>query len=553
MWPLLPVLAAGALSLTWWAYRNTRPQPGSALARVLFALRAAALVLLVVAIAGPVVSRLRSRWEPPELLILVEDSASMAIPDAPDAPAGDESESPGAARWSRAWELTAQVDSAVVASGVDLRIRTARGNGLDVLREVASGPERGPDPTARGTDLDRLRRQAREQVASRPVRAVLLFSDGCETEGGSASGRGAQGGLRPSAGLGAVPLVAVGVGDPQGPADRIVKGLRYPATAYQGDEVVVEVAVDHRFLAAPAPPLTVTLLGPNGVEAEITVPVEQDLVPVELTFRPTETGPHAYRLQISPLDNERFLANNEASLAIDVRQERASLLLVTDRPGWDARFLAQAAVRESRLSLTTVYSGPNGLVHADSLTSWRQPVSPEEWLAWDGVVLLGWDGALAGLDWALLNAAVQEGLGLLVIPDGANASSGRPATGPARVLAELLPVAGRNWRWLPGSYSLFSPDGMSVHGILEGLGTTTAASWTPIRRTVRASCWRSGRGPLRHPARFRCWRRSGGATDGWAGSVAGICGSWRSGNRMVSGRRLPRAASRPPGGCCATC
>ena len=107
------------------------------------------------------------------------------------------------------------------------------------------------------------------------------------------------------------------------------------------------------FEPIPAPPLTVTLLGPNGVEAEITVPVEQDLVPVELTFRPTETGPHAYRLQISPLDNERFLANNEASLAIDVRQERASLLLGTDRPGWDARFLAQAAVRESRLSLKT--------------------------------------------------------------------------------------------------------------------------------------------------------------------------------------------------------
>ena len=58
MWPLLLVGAAGAVLWTVRAYRQTRPAPAAGLRRTLTQLRAAVFVLLIIALAGPVLSRL---------------------------------------------------------------------------------------------------------------------------------------------------------------------------------------------------------------------------------------------------------------------------------------------------------------------------------------------------------------------------------------------------------------------------------------------------------------------------------------------------------------
>ena len=485
MWPLLLVLAAGAVSLTLWAYRQTWPQPSVRLGRILTALRATALVLLVLAVAGPVVSRLSEMEDRAGLVIVLEDSASMGLSD------GGETPGPGLRapdRWTRSLTLVAQLDSALAVTGKSIHKTFLRGNGLAAVREFSlNDPDPGA-PFGQGTDLVRLRGQALEQLAGRPLRAVVMFSDGQETVGrdlATTSDKIAGRAPPPFAHHGLpVPFIAVGVGDPRGPADRIVKDLRYPGTVYQGDEAVVEMAVAHRFTGdLPLPPVTARLYGPAGVVAEVTAPVDGEVVQLELAFKPAATGLQVYRLEVSPLGNERFLENNQASLAINVRQERSALLLLCERPSWDVRFLAQAAAREQRLSLSVVYANPGGLVYADSLTPWREPTSAAGWSVWDGVILVGWSGKLADLDWARLRVAAQAGLGLLVLPGDGVAGSSEVLVEPAGDLVALLPVSLGSRQWRTGPHSLFATGNSWSHSVLEGIADS-AGSGSPGLQTV---------------------------------------------------------------------
>lgn len=487
MWPLLLVLAVGAVLLTRWVYRQTWPKPSVGLGRVLALLRGSVLVLLIAAIAGPIISSLKEVEEPAALVVVLEDSGSMAISDCGIV---GEAGSGAPNRWNRALMLAAQVDSSLAAIGQDVQTTILRGNGLSPALEIVPGDSEYASPVALGTDLARLRNQAIEHLAGRPLRAVVLVSDGRETVGrdlGSATNRmgrfrnppAVHGGLQ-------VPLVAVGVGDSQGPADRMVKDLRYPGTAFQGDEVVVELAVVHRFTGEISlPPVTARLIGPGGQVAEATVPADAEVVNLELVFEPTIVGPQAYRLEVSSLVNERFLENNEVSLAIDIRQERSSLLLLCERPGWDVRFLAQAAAREQRLSLSVVYNSVGGLVFADSLKPWSEPTSAAGWSAWDGLILMGWTGALADLDWAPLRGAVQAGLGLLVFPGEGVGGSPESLAGSFAVpdpdLLAMLPVSVGSREWRDGANSIFTPGNSGSHSVLEGManGAGMRISSTP--------------------------------------------------------------------------
>ncbi|MFO7654107.1 MAG: hypothetical protein R6X25_09830 [Candidatus Krumholzibacteriia bacterium] len=455
-WPLLLLAAGAAVLFAVRVYRLTVPAPAPGLRRFLTALRGAALVLLLVAVARPVLSRLGSEFVPPEVAVIVDDSASMQIADAVDA--ATDRDGPRASRWDAAGAVAGRVAAVLAARDDPVRVEVLRGNGIDALRPL---PADGGEPVAVGTDLTRLLFQAAQRFAGRPLGAVLLLSDGHETVSDAAVSAAAPAGAE---------LHLVGLGDPVGPPDRVLRDLRYPDVAFEGDEVVIELAVGQRFAAgADSLPLTVQLLEDGEPVTETSRATAGEVTRLELAFRPREAGLHVYRLVVSPIDNERYLANNEATIAVNVRKERAQLLLLADRPGWDARFLAQAAARERRLELDVVYPGPAGPLLADSLTVWTPPADADGWHRWEGVILLGWEGRTGPIDWPVLAEAVREGLGLWVLPPAFDLSR---APAPARLpaaLAELLPVAGRDLPARPGEWLVRVPGDAPGHPVLAGV------------------------------------------------------------------------------------
>jgi len=476
-WPLLLAAAAAAWFWTVRCYRATDPPIGAGLRGRLIALRIAALTILLIAVARPVVSRLAVRDLTPVVAVIVEDSASMSIPDAGSGSgsAADDriaAAPAGPTRWDRARYWAQAVAAVGERRDDEPEIVLLRGNGLTPVRPLTPSTAVAP-PVAVGTDLTALIQQVADRFVGRPLRAVVLIADGNETV--TAAARSLPAARASEADRGVAPVVRlVGVGDREGPADRLLRDLRYPDVAYAGDEVLIEVAVTHRYVReAAGQPITVRLREGDQVLAEASGRGDGDLTRLELTFRPEAEGLHVYELEVSPLVNERYLANNRATLAVNVRKERARLLVLAVQPGWDVRFLAGAAAHEERLRLDVVYPGPDGFVLADSAVAWQPPTSAAGWQHWDGVILAGWQGWLANQVLPPLAEAVRAGLGLWLLPGPVALQPGRAVRDPLLslppALAEIIPVEVDRNRLQRGEWFVQVTGAGASHPVLDGV------------------------------------------------------------------------------------
>ncbi len=464
--PLLLVLAAGAVVSVTVLYRRTTPDPGPGSLKVLIWLRSMALVCLIGAVGAPFLAMNRTRVDPAELLVLVEDSASMAISDA-----GVGNFQVIISRWRRAMEICRTLASLREPGKGPVQPVFMRGNGLSAPVEFRLGDAVIPPPQAERTDLDGLLQRSLGLRRGRPVAAVVLISDGCESfDQDLPDGLGDVAGLptRPSG-----RFFAVGVGDPVGPRDRFLSDVRYPGIVHRGDKVQVDCVVQQRFVdPAAGDSMIVTLSGADGLLTTVQVPATADAVPVSLVFTADQDGMQVYSLAVSPLDNERFPANNQVSLGISVLKDRARLLLLTTDPRWDARFLAQAAFSEPRLVMEVAYPGAKGLVLADSLSSWRIPRTAAQWSRFDGVILEF--STLPDSLWTAggkgLLEAVQAGKGLLVLPGPGFGKSLSGLVPPLPGdLAAILPVQASDGRWQTGDFFLTPASGSTGNPVMEGV------------------------------------------------------------------------------------
>jgi hypothetical protein len=391
-------------------------------------------------------------------VIVLEDSASMVLADGQS----------GQTRWERARQLATALDSLTRRRSEPVRVTLLRGNGVEPLRPLALDTVTAP-PLSVGSDHHALLAEVASRWAERPLRALILMGDGNDTAVmRTRSDREVN--------LGVAAFLAVGVGDPQGPADRTIQNLRYPDIAFEGDEVVVEVAVSERFTEKTSDRrVHVTLRSGQELVVETTVDSDpgQGITRLELPFVPSKPGLQVYELEIAPLANERYLSNNKATIAITVRKERARLLLLTGRPSWDSRFLARAAHSEDRLELALVYAGHRGLVFADSGTVWVPPRDVAAWRQWDALILTGWQDVRQQLSWPQLREAVAAGLGLVVLGEDSPARSApRSRTAfapPPEPLAAVLPVKLETVRWLDGEWIMQPAPSAGHHPLLEGV------------------------------------------------------------------------------------
>jgi len=463
-WGWLLLLSAAVVGLVWTRrqYRLSEPTVGRRIRSWLVGLRILALICLLLAIARPLLHQTRQEERIAEVVILVEDSASMALA----------TEADSSSRWERARELLVHADSLLRQRNTPVLCTWLRGNGLSPSQPLTLSPTtQPPPPVAVGSDHIALVREVTNRWAERPLRGLILLTDGNDT----AEQRGPSG---LATNLGSTEFLTLGLGDPTGPADRFIQDLRYPDTAFAGDEVVVEVSVSSRFPEEVATgEVVVRLLDGEAVIASASAPPEtgSGITRLELMVTPESPGLQVYELEVAPLDNERYLSNNQASVAVNVRKERARLLLLAGRPHWDLRFLAQAARLEERLEVDVVYLGLSGLVFADSTTStaWSPPEDVAGWSQWDGIVLFGWTDLRERIDWGIFSEAVRAGLGLLVLPDGTYSYDTveevhrvEPMTSP---LAELMPVRLDLALWEANSWFGLGTAAGGRHPLLAGV------------------------------------------------------------------------------------
>ena len=299
--------------------------------RVLLAgLRALALLTLIAILCRPVVSLAVPGGAARGVLLLLDRSRSMTLAGAQQGETRDEELMRAAASVRRELEDEYPLVSRPFAEGLGAPLE----EGLMPL------------PDGESTDLARALEEgmAGGGPQGRPG-AMVLVSDGTVTEGADP--------VTAARKLG-IPVQTVALGSPQPMPDLAVVRMRANREAFAGERTPVEAVVRMQGLEA----LTVQarLLDVTDGEREVAS-VAARVEPggaetrIDLSFVPPRPGLRYLEVRLPLLPGEATGANNRRLLAIDVREEKTGVVLLSGQLTWDHTFLRRALEADSTLAV----------------------------------------------------------------------------------------------------------------------------------------------------------------------------------------------------------
>jgi uncharacterized membrane protein len=422
-WWLAVLLALAIGAVVYYGYRR----PLSPLTRVqrglLVALRAAALLSLVLFLFRPVAMLPPAGTRDAIVPILVDVSRSMRLGDAD-----------GQSRIARAASLLKNELGAPLSSHFRTEI-FAVGESLTPARSDALAAD------ARRTNLSGALAAVRDRYRGQRVAGVVLLSDGGDTGGPGASGPAPHGG--------GPPVFAIGVGSPDGLRDREVVGI----TA--GDPRLDHASVDLHVTAVSTgfgrAPFTLRVLG-NGQPLDsrrVVPPADGSPIDEVFTVSPDLLNATVYTAEIPRDDSETVVENNARSVLVSPAGRKRRLLVVEGAPGFEHSFMTRAWARDTGLEIDSVTrKGKNadgqdtffvqaGSGRAAALTA-GFPAKREQLYAYDALVIANLEADFFTRAQLSMTAdfVAERGGGLLVLGGRSFAQRGLAGT----PLEEVLPV-----------------------------------------------------------------------------------------------------------------
>ncbi len=412
------LLAVACVALGLWTYRRL---PGGGVARALLACsRGLLIVLLALLAAGPQLRLDQIRVEPDRVFVLMDRSASLAVPDAPG----------GATRGE-------QADAALALAGPALDALRERSEvGVwrfgSEAREAAEPGEPGDPATRIGAALAAVLDEAR----GAPIGGIVLISDGRSTD------RVPAGVLRRLESE-RVPVFAVPLGSADPVRSVAIDRAESPGVAFVRDAVPVRARVEWSG-GAPADARVELFDRVTGAVID-TAPVEaSDDEPgawVTLTVTPEESGARDLGVRLVGVSEDIDDEDNTQRVALEVIDRPIRVLYLDGSPRWERHYVKNLLVRESSIDSTAMIlaSGRQYVQEGDTLIA-RLPVSPEEWDAFDVVILGDMSADLFGGEQLaqLAEHVAQRGAGVLWLA-GPGATPGSWFESPAGVLLPLRP------------------------------------------------------------------------------------------------------------------
>jgi hypothetical protein len=358
-WVLVLVILPLAALVCWLGYRGERLSPLSR--GVLFSLRFGALLVLLLVLFRPVLVLHREEVQKAEVIVLVDDSASMQRKDAYS----------GDAAMRQALEKLSNRELADTQRGELARAALERGV-LPMLEQQgyevrlfgfadAVVPLTGLDDlSSRGsaTHVGGALAQALAAHRGRHVTDVLILSDG-KSNGGNPASEAA----RTAASLG-IAVHTVVIGDTRPERNAVIELVEAPTNVLEGDEIAVTVRVlgrgtDSADASGREGARTQVLLeeyeplsreeGMRRVVAEKEARLTETGERVTLVARPgpadARTGDRRFRVQLPPLEGETLLDDNALEFSVHVTREKVRVLYVDGYPRWEYRYLKNLLLR----------------------------------------------------------------------------------------------------------------------------------------------------------------------------------------------------------------
>jgi len=451
---VLVVLPLCAL-VAWIAYRSEELAPGPR--ATLVVLRFLALVLLAAVLARPVFVERREEVRPAEVVVLLDDSASMSRKDAY---AADEATREALNDLTGRQPADAQrVEIARKAYADTLAPILARGGYVPRILRFAESVEPLPvldDLSARGraTHVGDALQSALAMHRGRHVTDVVVLSDGRST-GGISPLEAAR-----AAAAAGIPVHTVIVGDARPEKNLIVELAEAPTSVLEGDEIAIAVRVVGRGLETGAQVRVILEELARGDGGGAPRPlVEEDVsaddsgARVVLVAPPEALEPggteRRFRVRVPPRNDESLRDDNQIEVSVHVAPEKVRVLYVEGYPRWEYRYLKNLLLRADENLEVQCYllsATPDFLQEATRTLGPLQevPTSRKDLLERYDVVILGDvnpyeispDPARCEEFLASLREFVERGGGLIV-QAGENDA---PRSFAGTSLEELLPV-----------------------------------------------------------------------------------------------------------------
>jgi len=353
---ILPIIAVVS-ALGYW--RESLPRP----ARItLISLRFLSLALLLTVLFRPVKVQHQENVEPAEVMVLVDDSASMRRRDAY---AGDSATRTALQRFAQTdLEETSRLDLARAGLQQELLPLLERGaykartfrfdDGFAPLADLESAQAKG-----HATHLGDAIASALASHSGRHVTDVVVISDGRSNGGVSpldAASRSAAAGI---------PIHTVVVGDTRPEKNLIIELVEAPTSVLEGDEVALSVRVSSRGtteatgqIVLEELPSTASGEGLRTIATEeVTLSEAGERVvlvapPSTSSFSTTE---RRFRLSVDPLPEETLLDDNSVEVSVRISTEKIRGLYVDGYPRYEYRFLHRMLLRADERIQVQVY------------------------------------------------------------------------------------------------------------------------------------------------------------------------------------------------------
>jgi len=303
---------------------------------VLGALRAAALLLVMICLFRPMLLLSAPVSQRNFVGVLVDDSRSMRIVDGS----------------SRAGSRADVVRSALGASDSSI-LRTLRDRFQVRLFRFGSSAARiqglnelsfnAPESGVTGAIT-----QVAQELDAVPLSGLVVLSDGADNASAAIGNE-----LRALRGR-SVPVFAVGVGAERFDHDVEIERVELPREVLEGSSFIANVVVRQRGYAGQRLPVVVEDDGQVVAREEVELPPDGASVPARIPITLRATGPRSLRFSVAVQRGELVAQNNERRALLDVRRRREKILYVEGEPRPEVRFAREAVAADSNLQLVVL-------------------------------------------------------------------------------------------------------------------------------------------------------------------------------------------------------
>src|SRR5262245_17764845 len=336
---VLLALAALVIFLFLFAYRRTTMTLRRPWHVALVALRLAGLAILAFCLLEPALSVSTVVTQKSSVLVLVDDSESMSIPDMP---AGQQ----------RIRQVAAWLGEEGETHGVlerlqeNFRVSTFRfGERVDPLLRIDDLKAKN-----KSTNIAQALAFAAQQAQQHALSGVILVTDGAASAGADP--------LQAARDLiaSSVPLFTVGVGTKIANDVHLAK-VSAASAVLENDMVEVNTLIQARGYADRK--VEIELREGATVLQRQSVNLHESSVRVSMPFAPPRVGFAKYTVAVQPLAHEVVASNNQKSFLVNSRKRTGRILYVEEISPWEFKFIQRALEGDGAVQLTALLkTGP---------------------------------------------------------------------------------------------------------------------------------------------------------------------------------------------------